>query len=59
VGFAHRDDLWGFMGQLNDKRKAAPSAAFLLSLMISEENREILVYINVLAIASVILSDCC
>ncbi|GBO55350.1 hypothetical protein APA_3400 [Pseudanabaena sp. lw0831] len=43
---------------INDKRKAALGAAFLLSLMmISEENKEILVYINVLSIASMLLSD--
>jgi hypothetical protein len=41
------------------KQKAAPSAAFcfLLMMAISEENKEILSYINVLSIASMILSD--
>ncbi|OYQ63167.1 hypothetical protein B9G53_18405 [Pseudanabaena sp. SR411] len=41
------------------KQKAALGAAFcfLLMMAISEENKEILSYINVLSIASMILSD--
>ncbi|MFN9762605.1 MAG: hypothetical protein ACK59J_18740 [Pseudanabaena sp.] len=63
-GAKRRHSLLGFSAQSTaviklSQEKAAPSAAFSCVLMMatSGENKEILSYINVLSIASMILSE--